>query len=485
MISFNEKKCKEKPGFAINKHKKVFIKTFGCQMNKLDTELSSGLLINSGYQIVDDINSAGVILFNTCSVRGHAEEKVYSHIGALKARKLKEPGLIIGVLGCMAQKDGKGIFNRAPYVSLVCGTRMLHKLPDFLNLISENKKQIIANDKDQFFSIPRTVNHKNRLQEYVSIMRGCDNYCSYCIVPYVRGNEISRDITSIENEVKILVKNGCKEVTLLGQNVNSYGKNLNNGENLAMLLETISSIDKLERIKFITSHPKDMSTELLKAIKNNHKVCKYLHLPAQSGSDKILQKMNRKYTSIYYRKMIDSAREIIPDISISSDFIVGFPGESDNDFEETVRLISDVRFSNCFVFKYSSRKGTAAALKLKDDIAENVKKERNNILLNLQEKISSEENKKLKGDVFDVLVEKLNSKGFNSNTINNRINLFSGNLFGRSEYNHIVVFNGDKELIGKIAKVEILDSTSLTLFGKHLLKEFSKKTISNRSSAVN
>ena len=462
----------------------VYIKTFGCQMNKLDSELFTGLLLDAGFKMVDDIDSAGIILYNTCSVRGHAEAKVYSHIGVLKGRKQREPELIIGVLGCMAQNDGGKVFKRTSLVNLVCGTKVLHKLPDFLKSIADNGKRILAVDKDQYIPIPRSANHRsNNSQANVSIMRGCDNYCTYCIVPYVRGNEISREMEDIANEVKMLVKVGCREVTLLGQNVNSYGKGLGNGKNLTTLLRTLSTIDKLDRIRFITSHPKDVSIDLLKEMDDNPKVCKYLHLPAQSGSDKILKKMNRKYTSSYYTELVDIARNMMPDISISSDFIVGFPGESDDDFDKTFRFIEDVRFFNCFVFKYSPRKGTVA-LKFDDDVTENKKKESNHILLDLQKKISNEENRKLIGRDFDVLVEKLNAKAFTSKPINNSRNSRSGNLVGRTEYNHIVTFEGDDSLIGKIARVEILDSTALTLFGKQLNMELCDTKGYNQSLIV-
>ncbi len=452
----------------MQKQKNVFIQTFGCQMNKLDSELSLGLVRETGYGIATEIGDADIILYNTCSVRAHAEEKVYSHIGALKARKLREPGLIIGVLGCMAQKDGKQVFKRSPHVNLVIGTRMLHKLPDILRSAEECEEHILAVDKDQFFSIPRFVNgHDNGFQNYVSIMRGCDNYCTYCIVPYVRGSEVSRKIDDIYSEVYQLADHGCREVTLLGQNVNSYGKGLDDGSNLARLLQKIGKIDKLERIRFVTSHPKDVTKELLEEMKNNPKICRYLHLPAQSGSDKILQKMNRKYTSKHYKDLVANARKIMPGISISSDFIVGFPGENDADFNETVELLNDVRFFNCFVFKYSPRKGTVAS-RLKDDIEEKIKKDRNQILLNLQKKISLEENTKLIGSNFDVLVERLNTKTFAPKSTDKPEESFQGNFMGRTKYNHIVIFSGEDSIIGKTVSVKIDNATEFTLYGKQL-----------------
>ena len=443
----------------------VFIQTFGCQMNKLDTELFTGLLIDNGYKIVNNIHDAGIILYNTCSVRGHAEEKVYSHIGALKSRKREEPDLIIGVLGCMAQKEGGKIFSRSPQVNLVCGTRMFDKLPDILRSIPNNGKHVLAIEENQDFSIARTGNYNvNSFQAFVSIMRGCDNFCSYCIVPYVRGAEISREIDDIVNEIKMLVENGSREVTLLGQNVNSYGKGLKNGTNLAVLLRTISSIDKLERIRFITSHPKDMTKDILEAINELPKVCKYLHLPAQSGSDQILKKMNRKYTSGYYRDLVNQAAELIPDISISSDFIVGFPGENEDDFQKTFKLMEETRFFNCFIFKYSPRTGTTAS-KFPDDVPEKTKKERNRILLDLQKNISKDKNRKQIGKTSNVLVEKLNTKALTARPDEIRERNLPGNLFGRNEYNHIVIFDGTKDIIGKFVKVKIDDATDLTLFG--------------------
>ncbi len=450
---------------------KFFIQTFGCQMNKLDSELAAGLLIENGYKQAANIGEANIILYYTCSVREHAEHKVYSHIGSLKARKLKEPGLIIGVLGCMAQKDGKKIFKITPHVSLVCGTKMFHKLPEILKSVIDGEEKVIAVNEDEEFNITRTdMSRGDKFQAFVSIMRGCDNYCSYCIVPYVRGREISRDVDDIVNEVAMLAKNGCKEVTLLGQNVNSYGKSIGKGVDFAVLLNALGEVGAIERIRFLTSHPKDMSRGILEAMLNNSKICKYLHLPAQSGSDRILKNMNRKYTSGYYRDLIKLARDIMPAVAISSDFIVGFPGEGSDDFQETVKLVEDVRFFNCFIFKYSPRSGTQA-YKLNDDVPEKTKKERNKILLDLQENISRDNNRTQIGKCFNVFVEKLNKKNFTHNQENGAASSNAGNLFGRTEYNHIMVFDGNEDQIGKIVKVEATGSTDLTLFGRQLEAE--------------
>lgn len=435
-----------------DQHKTVFFETFGCQMNKLDAELSLGLLLEEGYQIVDKADEADVILFNTCSVRQHAEDKVYSHLGALKTLKKKHPEVIVGVLGCMAQKDGKAIFKRMPHVDLVCGTRMFARLPELILNIRNRGSHVLAVDEDQIIHVKRAVSHRpNFYQAFVTVIRGCDNFCSYCIVPHVRGREISRTISDIKEEVEALVANGCKEVTLLGQNINSYGKGLPGGVTLGDLLSELNDIDGLGRIRFVTSHPADMSRDLIRTISRLGKVCEYLHMPAQSGSDQILKRMRRGYTAGYYRDLISYAREVIPHMMIASDFIVGFPGETDGDFQETVRLMEEIRFQNCFIFKYSPRTGTKAA-ELEDDVADEVKRARNMRLLELQKGISLAENKKLIGRVVQVLVEGASKSDSNK-------------LSGRTRQNHIVVFNGSRESTGKLIDVLIHEVTDLTLYG--------------------
>ncbi len=433
-------------------NKTVFFETFGCQMNKLDAELSLGLLQEEGYRIVDKVDEADVILFNTCSVRQHAEDKVYSHLGALKTLKKRHPEVIVGVLGCMAQKDGKAIFKRMPHVDLVCGTRMFARLPELILNIRNRGSHVLAVDEDQIIHVKRAVSHRpNFYQAFVTVIRGCDNFCSYCIVPHVRGREISRTISDIKEEVEALVANGCKEVTLLGQNINSYGKGLPGNVTLGDLLSELNDLDGLERIRFVTSHPADISRELIRTMSRLGKVCEYLHMPAQSGSDQILKRMRRGYTVGYYRDLISYARELIPRISVASDFIVGFPGEMDEEFQETVRLMEDLRFQNCFIFKYSPRTGTKAA-DLEDDVADAVKKARNMRLLELQKGISLAENKKLIGREVEVLIEGASKSDSNK-------------LSGRTRQNHIVVFNGSRESVGKLVHVLIHEVTDLTLYG--------------------
>ncbi len=440
---------------------KVFLKTYGCQMNKLDSELSIGSLVKEGYTFTEDEGAADVILLNTCSVRHKAEHKVYSQLGSLRDQKEKNPGLILGVLGCMAQNDGEKIFKRMPHVNLVCGTRMFSKLPELLGKVNGTNKRILAIDEDGEVSFDRLITQRpNRYKAFVSVMRGCDNYCSYCIVPYVRGREFSRPVEDVINEVKDLADDGCKEVMLLGQNVNSYGKGLNGNTTLATLLRKLDPIEGIERIRFVTSHPGDMTRDILKAVGELPKVCEDLHMPAQSGSDRILERMRRQYTSEYYRGLVEMARSLVPDITIASDFIVGFPGETEDDFEDTVSLMRDVRYQNCFIFKYSPRTGTAAT-ELKDDVPEETKKRRNQILLDLQSEISAEDNKEMIGKSVEVLVEGT------SKTDESR-------LTGRTRQNQIVVFGlperhsqagGSSSLFGKLTNVDIVDSTDLTLFG--------------------
>jgi len=434
-------------------YKTVFFETFGCQMNKLDAELSLGLLQEEGYRVVDKVDEADVILFNTCSVRQHAEDKVYSHLGALKTLKKRHPEVIVGVLGCMAQKDGEAIFKRMPHVDLVCGTRMFSRLPELLLSIRNHGSHVLAVDEDQIVNVKRAVTYRpNFYQAFVTVMRGCDNFCSYCIVPYVRGRELSRTIADVKEEAQSLVLNGCKEVTLLGQNINSYGKGVTGGVTLGDLLSELNGLDGLERIRFVTSHPADVSRDLIRTISRLGKVCEYLHMPAQSGSDQTLKRMRRGYTAGYYRDLISYARELIPHIAVASDFIVGFPGETDEDFQETVRLMEDIRFQNCFIFKYSPRTGTKAA-ELEDDVTDEVKRARNLRLLELQKSISLEENKKMIGKKVQVLVEGASKSDPNK-------------VSGRTRQNHIVVFNSPQDMVGRLVDVTIHEVTDLTLYGK-------------------
>ncbi|MCB7129951.1 MAG: tRNA (N6-isopentenyl adenosine(37)-C2)-methylthiotransferase MiaB [Candidatus Brocadiales bacterium] len=435
-------------------HPKIFITTFGCQMNKADSELSLGLLLEKGYRLAPDEASADVILFNTCSVRQRAEDKVYSILAQLKRRKSENPELLIGVLGCMAQKEAREFFKRFPHVDMVCGTRMFDKLPDLLDRLRDNGEHLLAvGEEDNVTYYPK---HRPRglrpYQAFVTVIRGCDNECSYCIVPSVRGHEMSRPVEEIVEEVGSLVQDGVKEVTLLGQNINTYGNDLRGETGLGGLLEAVHDVKGIERIRFVTSHPKDMTPDTLQSMSALPKLCRHLHMPVQSGSDRILKKMQRGHTAEYYVKLIEEARRLMPDVTIASDFIVGFPGETTADFEDTVRLMNTVRFRNSFIFKYSPRPGTPAA-SLPDDVPLEVKKQRNQILLKLQSEISLEENRRMAGKVVEVLVEGPSKSD-------------ERRLVGRTPQNDIVVFEGPLDLRGETVSVEVYDATALTLFGR-------------------
>ena len=364
---------------------KIYIKTFGCQMNKHDSEAVLGLLMNHGYELTEDRKNADVFLVNTCSVRKHAEDKVYSMLGELrKFKKKNKHDSVVGVMGCMAQKDKNEIFRRSPNVDFVCGTHNFHKIPEIIESVIKEKTKIAITDMGkQVFISPTLSSRENKSSAWVSIMKGCDNFCSYCIVPYVRGREVSRPSRDILQEVEELAHAGYKEITLLGQNVNSYGKGLSKKIDFSDLLELVHKIKGIERIQFVTSHPKDISLKLIDAVANLEKVSRYLHFPLQSGSDKILRLMNRGYTLSHYIEIVNRLRERIPGIRLGTDIIVGFPKEDEEDFEQTYQVMKDVEFNHAYMFKYSPREGTSA-FKLKDDVPEQVKKDRLNKIINLQ-----------------------------------------------------------------------------------------------------
>ena len=364
---------------------KIYIKTFGCQMNKHDSEAVLGLLMNHGYELTKNRDEADVFLVNTCSVRKHAEDKVYSMLGELrKLKKKNKHDSVVGVIGCMAQKDKKEIFKHASNVNFVCGTHNSHKIPEIIKSVIKQKVKINLTDMDkQVFISPTLSSRENKSSAWVSIMKGCDNFCSYCIVPYVRGREVSRPPENIIQEVEELAYAGYKEITLLGQNVNSYGKGLSKKIDFSDLLELVHKIKGIERIQFVTSHPKDISLKLIDAIANLEKVSSSLHFPLQSGSDKILRLMNRGYTRSQYIDTVENLRKRIPNIRLGTDIIVGFPGEDEEDFDQTYQAMKDIEFNHAYMFKYSPREGTSA-FKLKDDVPEQVKKDRLNKIINLQ-----------------------------------------------------------------------------------------------------
>jgi len=455
--------------------KYVFIETLGCQMNVLDSELVAASLLRAGYELVDSPRKADTILFNTCSVRQHAEDKVYSALGRLKHVKEKHPHKIIGVLGCMAQKDRELVFRRAPHVDLVVGPGQLGQLPRLLEQIAagEGPKMEISLDRkgasrplvEQSFARfdpgrdfrPRAA----RSQAFVRIMFGCDKFCAYCIVPSVRGPEQNRPAAEIEAEVRRLADDGCLEVTLLGQTVNSYrGSEGGRTIRLSDLLERLSAIEGIRRLRFVTNYPRHMTDDLLQAVRDLPKVCPYLHVPAQSGSNRVLRRMKRGYTVEFYREMLQRIRETLPAATVTSDFIVGYCGETEEDFEQTVSLVRDGRFKNSFIFKYSPRPGTFAAQHYPDDVPDEVKRRRNNELLAIQNAISAEENAPLLGRTVEVLVEGPSKASRKPGRAGE-----NHQLTGRTVCDRIVVFDGDASLVGRIVPVQITQTSAFTLFG--------------------
>jgi tRNA-2-methylthio-N6-dimethylallyladenosine synthase len=400
--------------------KKLYIETVGCQMNVLDSELVVASLRKQGFELTDNTRDADTILFNTCSVRQHAEDKIYSALGRLKNAKQTHPHKIIGVLGCMAQKDQRLIFERAPYVDLVVGPGQLHQVPDLIADIEagggqkmevslgrkDGTRQQIERSHESFDPLRDAAMRPTPYQAYVRIMIGCDKFCTYCIVPSVRGPEQSRPPQDIIAESRQLADEGCKEIILLGQTVNSYRyREEGKVTRLSNLLESLHEIDGIERIKFVTNYPKDMTDDLLQVVRDLPKCAKYLHVPVQSGSNRILERMKRGYTVEDYREMMDRIRKIVPDAAVTSDFIVGFCGETEEDFQLTCKLVHEQRFKNSFIFKYSERPGTKGAELFPDDVPEDVKKRRNNELLAMQNIISEVDNHSFLGRNVSVLVE--------------------------------------------------------------------------------
>jgi len=456
---------------------KLYIETVGCQMNVLDSELVVGNLRRQGFVLTYELTEADVILFNTCSVRQHAEDKIYSALGRLRPHKRRHPDTVIGVLGCMAQKDQELIRRRAPHVDIVCGTGQLARLPEMIAEVQRSGAPQLALSLDRTDGSRHEVEQSfesydplrdpsmrpSPFQAYVRIMIGCDKFCTYCIVPSVRGPEQSRPPEHIAAEIRQLADEGCKEITLLGQTVNSY-KYASAGAGrtrLSDLLARVHDTAGIERLKFITNFPKDMSDDLLDAVRELPKVCPYLHVPAQSGCNDVLRRMKRLYTVEYYRDMLARCRQRVPGVSISSDFIVGFCGESEASFQGTCDLVRESGFKNSYIFKYSPRPGTKGYELFADDIPEEIKKRRNNDLLAIQNAASLADHRRWIGATVQVLAEGP------SKTSQKREPETAGpvQLTGRTMTDHIVVFDGNKRLVGQTVTVTIEDATAFTLFG--------------------
>lgn len=389
----------------VPREKRVYFEVFGCQMNKLDSELMVESLHQQGYRLTHEVEDAGVIVYNTCSIREKAEERVYSRLGAFRRRKAKDPNLVIALTGCIAQHHEGDLLAKLPHVDLIVGTREFHRLPDMIDEIRSGHEPIVATELDSVLEFTRRHNFgPTPSQAYVSVMRGCDMVCSYCIVPTTRGKEVSRPPEVILDEVRRLVEGGVKEITLLGQTVNSYGKRLGDGIGLHTLLYGFEEIDGLERVRFITSHPRYMRPKLVQAMAECEKACEYLHLPVQSGSSSCLARMKRTYDRDFYFKVIDRCRENIAGFSLATDFIVGFPGETDAEFEESLSLVDAIGFDHAYVFKYSPRPGTVSH-RYEDDVPESVKKERNSALLERILAHAETRNRRFVGETVEVLVE--------------------------------------------------------------------------------
>jgi tRNA-2-methylthio-N6-dimethylallyladenosine synthase len=438
---------------------KFYIKTYGCQMNERDSEAAASALIAEGYQKVDDENAADVLLFNTCSVRDQAERKALGKVGILIKLKKKRPHIIIGVLGCMAQRLGQKIIEDIPHVDFVAGTDQFRKLPEIIAGQMRKREHLVAVDADTdvLENLSGHLYSSNQISAFISVMRGCNRFCSYCIVPYVRGREKSRSADDIVEEAEALVDSGISEVILLGQNVASYGLEgrgqATEESPFAELLWELSGIKDLRRIRFTSPHPQYFNEKLTDAVANIPKVCKNLHLPLQSGSDRILKLMNRHYTSEKYMSIVNSLKLKSPGITFSSDIIVGFPSETGEDFLATRNLMNEVSFDNAYIFKYSPRSGTKAA-EMEDDVPQSVKEERNQLLLADLAKATEKNNKALIGKTLEVLVEGVSKRN-------------SARWCGRSDTNKVVVFDPAPGIkIGDLVNLKINRATAMTLFGE-------------------
>ena len=436
-----------------NNMKKLYIETYGCQMNVADSEVVASVMQMAGYEPTETLDEADAVFLNTCSVRDNAEQKIYHRLDALEAIKRKRP-LIIGVLGCMAERVKDDLLQHH-HADLVAGPDAYLSLPDLIAQAETGHKAInieLSTSETYRDIVPQRL-HGARIGGFVSIMRGCNNFCHYCIVPYTRGRERSRDVESILREVRDLRDRGFKEVTLLGQNVNSYQGS--EGNSFPQLLRRVALEAPGMRIRFTTSHPKDMSDETLHVIAEMPNVCKHIHLPVQSGSDRILKLMNRKYTREWYLSRVEAIRRIIPDCGLSTDIFVGYHSETEEDHQLSLNLMREVQYDSAFMFKYSERPGTYASKHLPDDVPEEEKIRRLNELSALQTEISAQQNRKDEGREFDVLLE-----GFSKRS--------REQLMGRTEQNKAVVIAKGSHHIGETVRVKIVNSTSATLFGEEV-----------------
>jgi tRNA-2-methylthio-N6-dimethylallyladenosine synthase len=445
--------------------KLAYIETFGCQMNERDSEIMGQLLSRADYSPTNDVKQADLVLINTCSIRDKAEQKVYSLLGRLKKLKKKKPSMLITVAGCVAQQEGRKLTSRMPQVDIVLGTQNIYHLPDLISRKVESGEPQIAIDLLPSFAIPAysppapVTNDcqgvDRDFKKFVTIMQGCNNFCTYCVVPYTRGREVSRPVQDIIAEITALIKQGVTEVTLLGQNVNSYGQSVGNGDeksDFPALLKAVAEIEGIKRLRFTTSHPKDLSEELMQCFAEIDKLCPHFHLPVQSGSNRILKKMNRKYTIETYLTKVKTLQKICPGIAITTDIIVGFPGETDEDFEATMELLETVRFHGAYSFKYSDRP-LAKSTSYDDKVEEEVKSARLSRLQARQDEINLARNREYIGSCQEVMVE-----GQSKNA--------DGQWCGRTTTNHIVNFPASDLESGQLIKVRILEGLLHSLRGE-------------------
>ena len=439
-----------------NMDKKLFcISTYGCQMNEEDSEKLSGMLKSQGYERTDNKEEASIIIFNTCCVRENAENKVFGNLGQLKQLKKKNPNLVIAICGCMMQKVGMAdkVLKTFPYVDIIFGTHNAHKFPEYLHRVLQEGvqvKEILNKEEGIVEGLP--IDRKSDVKAFVTIMYGCNNFCTYCIVPYVRGRERSRKSEDIIKEIEELVSQGYKEITLLGQNVNSYGKGLEEDIDFAGLLRKVNEVKGLERVRFMTSHPKDLSDDVIMAIKECDKLCEQVHLPVQSGSSRILKEMNRHYDREYYLDLVKKIKSEIPDVTLTTDIIIGFPGETEEDFLDTLSLCEEVGYDSAFTFIYSRRNHTPAD-KMENQIPDDIKHDRFNRLVEAINKKVVIKNKEYEGKVVEVLVE---GPSKNDET----------KLTGRTRNGKLVNFAGDEKLVGELVNLKIVRAQPFSLIGE-------------------
>lgn len=437
------------------KNKLVTLITYGCQMNVNDSERLAGQLKTIGYSKTGDMDQADLILLNTCCVRESAENKILGKIGELKRLKREKPDLIIGITGCMAQKDGEALFKRAPHIDFVMGTNQIQELAAVVDEVAVSRGKVtrlVAGAEDIPAALP--TERDGSIAAWVPIMYGCNNFCTYCIVPYVRGRERSRPLADVVKEVENVVADGYKEVTLLGQNVNSYGKDTRQAD-FADLLAAVDKVPGIERIRYMTSHPRDLTDKVIQVIADSKHICEHFHLPVQYGSDKILQAMNRGYTTDYYRELVKKIRAKVPNAAITTDLIVGFPGENEEDFQQMLTFLQEIRYDAAYTFLYSKRSGTPAA-KMSDQVPEMVKKARLQQLMDVQNDISLAINQELEGAVLEVMAEgtsKTDEKVWSGRTRTNKIVLWEA--------------TGD-EVIGQLLTVKITHAQTWVLKGERV-----------------